>query len=49
MSAKLYARTDSFDFRAWCEECKDGYSGSLVAAENWEYLHNEIHHKETTA
>lgn len=47
MTAKVTKLTSTpRRFRAWCEECQDGYQGGKIAASNWAYLHNENRHQE---
>jgi len=46
MSAKLYATSGPFKFQAWCDDCKDGYNGSRIPAEDWRNLHNRLKHTE---
>jgi hypothetical protein len=44
MSATVEKLSIPRRFRAWCDECSDGYQGGKIAANNWAYLHNENRH-----
>jgi hypothetical protein len=47
MSAEITKLSVPRKYRAWCEECQDGYQGGKQAVTKWTDHHNAQRHEET--